>query len=698
MERIKHNHLNVFSGEKGHFYLSTKDTPVGEDFIYGHINTNTTINSNYEAEYLGHDIMPTDDYYEFVKTEKNTTGFVTEYGIPKWGLNVKENVTLVSGMNVLVQNTTYVNNSDKPFSLTGASSTQVLGIGIGGSKYFESDRFVVHYCRSTWCCEGQWTKKSISDLDIFPGSERIWEISKFRIGTNGSFSTAEYYPIMIIEDKEEGNTWFFESETPGSWFIELQACSGWLCPFLCVEVGGMDEKSGFNLKLNPGESFTTPNAFYGVVKGDFNDAVNELLKYKRVTTTKKFDVIPVCYNDFMNANWGVPTWDRLIPLIDKCAEIGCEYFVIDAGWSAQGEWVPYETDIWGTYGFKGIIDYIKDKGLIPGVWFEFETTNFDTAKKLGLGDDYLRTRDGKIISDHRPKVNIRSEKVREYLKERIRHVYDLGVRFIKNDHNNSEKFGSTDNGECPYIGVLNNVLQTVDFYEEIQREFPGLVIENCCAGSGRTAHGLLKNAYLQSYSDQENYKLAPSIMIGQSACIAPEKIGVWTYPYPLLSTLKLDEPENKKVLPESEIKKMKDGEQTAFNMITSMMGLMYMSGKLQHADDKNTRIIKDSINIYKQYRKKLQTANPVFVLPMKNVTDKTYNAYGLEFADKKEMILAVWNLESDKFDIDLEKYGYKSAELIYPVELGGVKYKFNGKKMSLKFSKNYSARLFKLTK
>lgn len=697
MKEIKHNKMRIFAGEKGHFYLSTRNAPVSSDFIYGHINTNLTIDSNYEAEYKGHDIMPTADYFEFVKTEDNENGFVTEYAIPKWNASIKENVTLIPDMNVVVQNTTYTNNSDKDFELSGVASAQVLGIGIGGSKYFESDRFTIHYCRATWCCEGQWQAKSMADLDIFPGSGRVWEITKFKIGDNGSFSTQQYYPIMIIEDKEEGNTWFFESETPGSWYIELQACSGWLCPFLCVEVGGADEREGFRKTLKAGESYTTQNAFYGVVKGDFNDAVNELLKYKRYSSTKKFDTIPVCYNDFMNANWAVPSTERILELVDAAADAGCEYFVIDAGWSTSGEWIPYGKEVFGEVGFEGVINYIKDKGLLPGVWFEFETTNFEIAKKLGI-EDYLLTRHGKIICDHRPKVNMRSDAVRKYLKERIKHVYDLGIRFIKNDHNNSEKMGSTYYGECPSEGTLQNVLATASFIDEIQREFPGLVIENCCAGGGRETHGMLKYCYLQSYSDQEDYRLAPSIMIGQSACMAPEKVGVWSTPYPMLSSLANGVPETERVLPQCIIDRAKDGEETVYNMVTSMMGLMYLAGKICNADELNKSLIKESVDVYKSYRAMLNMAEPVFVLPMKHITDKTYNAYGLKNVDNGEMILAVWNLESDKFELNLEKYGYKNAELIYPVNLGGVKWKFNGKKMKFAFDKHYSARLFRLTK
>ena len=47
MKEIKHNKMRIFAGEKGHFYLSTRNAPVSSDFIYGHINTNLTIDSNF---------------------------------------------------------------------------------------------------------------------------------------------------------------------------------------------------------------------------------------------------------------------------------------------------------------------------------------------------------------------------------------------------------------------------------------------------------------------------------------------------------------------------------------------------------------------------------------------------------------------------------------------------------------------------
>lgn len=50
------------------------------------------------------------------------------------------------------------------------------------------------------------------------------------------------------------------------------------------------------------------------------------------------ELLRIIFNDYMNCLWGSPTTEKLLPLIDAAAEVGCEYFCIDAGWYAPGEW------------------------------------------------------------------------------------------------------------------------------------------------------------------------------------------------------------------------------------------------------------------------------------------------------------------------------------------------------------------------
>ena len=45
-----------------------------------------------------------------------------------------------------------------------------------------------------------------------------------------------------------------------------------------------------------------------------------------------------------------------------------------------------------------------------------------------------------------------------------------------------------------------------------------------------------------------------------------------------------------------------DGEQTAFNMINALCGVLYLSGRIDKADKFNRQLIKEGTDVYKAYR------------------------------------------------------------------------------------------------
>jgi hypothetical protein len=97
-------------------------------------------------------------------------------------------------------------------------------------------------------------------------------------------------------------------------------------------------------------------------------------------------------------------------------------------------------------------------------------------------------------------------------------------------------------------------------------------------------------------SDQEMYYMNPSIIVGSAACFLPEKAGSWSYPYSLPYANR--EMLGKDYFTEERMKECEDGEETAFNMINSMMGTMYLSGHIECADSKNVGLIKEAIDAY----------------------------------------------------------------------------------------------------
>jgi len=65
--------------------------------------------------------------------------------------------------------------------------------------------------------------------------------------------------------------------------------------------------------------------------------------------------------------------------------------------------------------------------------------------------------------------------------------------------------------------------------------------------------------------------------------------------------------------------------------------------------------------------------------------------------NRKKMILAVWNMETIKVDIDLKKYNFSKIEPIYPSDFSSYKYKFNNGILSVDSGEKNRARLFVLT-
>lgn len=88
------------------------------------------------------------------------------------------------------------------------------------------------------------------------------------------------------------------------------------------------------------ETFLTVPVSVGTAAGGFDEAMGELTKYRRAIRRVNDDNenLKVIFNDYMNCLFGDPTTEKEIPLIDKAAEAGCEYFCIDAGWYSAGYW------------------------------------------------------------------------------------------------------------------------------------------------------------------------------------------------------------------------------------------------------------------------------------------------------------------------------------------------------------------------
>lgn len=687
--------LKLNFNDLSQFFLSADKEYKPNGFAFS--NSCVSLDADIEVQHKYAWLSQTSEMLDFGTKKDTENGFTISYKIDSKNSDLNVNVKTFNDLNLVFQNSSVVNNDDKEHIVTQLTAANVNGVcyddGNSISDRLADGSIVIHFACSKWQGEGQWRHATPEDLGIYPTTTHPWERAVFRLDSVSSWNTSAFYPMVIIEDKKKNECWFFDLLTGTSWFIEIYSCSGKLSKFLSVKMGSADERLGFAKVLKPGESYLSADCVYGVVKGTFEDAVKELTKFRRINSTAP-NGVPLTFNDYMCCNWGIESSERLLPVIDKAADLGVKYFCIDDGWQVeQGVWKNAD-EKFGDLGVAGVLQYITDRGMKPGVWFEFENVPYKLKDEIG-GDEAFLFRNDKLVAPHRAFGNFRSEKLRNYLFEKVDNVYKMGVRFIKNDHNNNESVGTTLYGESPAEGLRKNHQAFLSFIDELYERYPDLVIEHCSSGANRSDGDTLKHFSIMSSSDQENYYEYCSVLAGTEALVQPEKCGIWGYPYPLVY-----ENFNNHVLSEEVKASFADGEQTVFNMVNASMGSMYLSGRIDQMDDFNFSLMKEGADLYQKRQEFINNSYPIYPKGMIRLSDRTDYAFGLINDEKTEIQLAVWNL-SDKsrtVEVDLEKYGLTNCEMIYPMNFGGVKFKFNGKKLVVKFSKAKSGRLFKVTK
>lgn len=659
------------------------------------------------------------NYSDFLSSSAHNIAkeIIMEYFNEEYQLKLEMVYQFANESDVVRSATKVTNMGIKDVCLTHLSSSYIQGIAIDGlTKWYEKDRIKLHYFMNGWQAEGQYRESSLEDMGLYPAS--AYNITNSVLLTSiGTFSTNKYLPVAVLEDKETKASWYMQIENSSSWYINI----GFRCPAdhvagsMYVELGTCDERNlGWTKTLSPMQEFTTPVVAFGTTMGGLEESVRELTKYRRNCLYPKkawAGEMPVCFNDFMNCLWGQPTDRKLIPLIDAAAKAGAEVFCIDAGWFGDenppfkyafeyGDWIESK-DRFGDIKLQGIIDYIKSKDMIPGIWLEIEVcgNQSEISKK---DDSWFLMRNGKRIGGGaRYFLDFCNPVVVEHEMKVIDGLYARGIRFIKNDYNDDFGIGCDYNdGGSSSDGMLTYIKGFYKFVDMVRQKYPDLILENCASGAMREDYGILSRFHLQSSSDQVVFNRYPSIVNGALANVIPEQLGVWSYPYPIeigdydkLETIQTD----------AYLERMRNGEETIFNMVTGFCGALYLSGHIDYADDNNFLLIRHGIEIYKKEREFIRNSYPFWPLGMKKINDEnTFIAQGLINETNTRALLAVWRRETQSpvIELLLPQFANKDIKVVlhYPKPDSGydVDYYFKGDTLVIKLPHKNSARLFEI--
>ncbi|MDL5055373.1 alpha-galactosidase [Oscillatoria laete-virens NRMC-F 0139] len=558
------------------------------------------------------------------------------------------------------------------------SSFHLTGIAKEGLRHW-NDKCRIHLGFNSWFGEAQFKCHRLPDLGLTGLGGATNRLSWANVGT---WSSPAQLPLGYFENREAGTTLYWQIEHNASWHFEI----GDGGKDLYLNLSGPTEQECHWCKLlGAGESFTSVPVGVGCVAGGLEEASNAFNQYRRGIRRPHVDNtdLPVIFNDYMNCLNGDPTTEKLLPLIDAAAEVGCEYFVIDCGWYSDGfwwptvgEWLPSGKRFPG--GIQEPIEYIRKMGMVPGLWLEPEVMGIECPLVGKVPEEWFFKRHGRIVTDHaRYQLDFRNPEVIAHVNRVVdRLVKDYGVGYIKMDYNINGGIGTETNADSFGDGLLGHNRAFLTWLESLLERYPDLVIENCGSGGLRMDYAMLSRLSIQSTSDQTDYSLYQYIVSALPLVIAPEQGAVWTYPL-----------------------RTGDREEAVFNMVNALLMRVHQSGHLNELTPERLALVREGLDYYKTYRKEIPSARAFWPTGFPSHPDP-WVSLGYHMKDKT--IVAVWRREGGSPSQTLSMPHLKGVNgqwrCAYPQEdAPPFEWSEESGQLTVQFAKEKMARIFEFT-
>lgn len=440
--------------------------------------------------------------------------------------------------------------------------------------------FKLHRLRSKWCEEGRLDTSTFLELQLEPSWQK-YGVQSIRYGQTGSMPVRRFFPWFALEDKSNHCLIGGSLSIPSSWQIEVfsederPAISG----------GIADREFGHWIKqLESGERFVTPISTLTCCVGTLDDISNRIVSKQRENrrnVPKVEQEMPIVFNEFCTS-WGCPSAESVKKLANQLKGKGIKYFVIDAGWHAD-EKKGWESNMgdWNTSkslfpkDLKQAADFIREAGMIPGIWFEVETAGRDAD--IYSDESMLLLKDGYPITTSRRRFfDMRKTEVKDYLAEKvIGCIKDNDFGYLKVDYNDTIGMGC-DGKESIGENLRVHMENSKEFYRSIKREMPELVMENCSSGGHRLEPSFMEQFEMASFSDAHECVAVPIIAANVHRAIQPAQSQIWAV-----------------------IRKDAVSKRLRYLMTATFLGRMCLSGDIDELSKRQWDIIEAGMKFYK---------------------------------------------------------------------------------------------------
>ena len=249
----------------------------------------------------------------------------------------------------------------------------------------------------------------------------------------------EFAPYVALH--APGYTYLAEILWSGNWQLHVYRLADGR-----VTIAGGLNAWGLCHRLQPGDELVLPDALLACVPGDLNAATQRVHDYQRRCRPDRERPVPVQFNSWYPFQ-GEPPVDKMKAFASAAAELGCEVFVLDAGWYTTETEDPQEN--WWTRtgdwvvnrrlfpnGLEELSSFCRDRGIGFGIWFEPEAVS-PSAVVRREHPAWLHVVGGRPTPpDQRAILNLGVPDARAFVRERILRVLRAtGATWMKWDFN-----------------------------------------------------------------------------------------------------------------------------------------------------------------------------------------------------------------------------------------------------------------------
>ena len=371
---------------------------------------------------------------------------------------------------------------------TGAERLRLLRF-LSTQVDFPSNGFVVSHFHGAWAHE---MKRSSTTV-----TSGLFAISSF---TGTSSNRSNPFVMLSRPQTTEGSgvCYGFNLIYSGNHYEALEVNAYDKSRF----VSGINPR-GFEFLLEPGESFTAPEAVMSFSDRGFTGLSRNLHAFIRS------HILRGCWKDkerpILLNSWEACYFDlsesRLLSLAKTAKDAGIELFVMDDGWfkgrnsdsTSLGDWEADPKKLPG--GLRSLSEKVHALGLLFGIWVEPEMVNVNSDLYRAHPDWVLQISEESHSEGRNQRIlDLANPAVVDHLESAMARVFaESSADYVKWDMNRifSDVFSPYLPAERQGEVFHRYVLGLYDLMTRLTRRFPKILFEGCASGGNRFDLGIL---------------------------------------------------------------------------------------------------------------------------------------------------------------------------------------------------------------